>query len=108
MRTVFVKNKGKKYIVGSLLKVIATACILLCFYYGSLKAGEANKKEYAVRLEDSVRKAAVQCYALEGQYPADINYLREHYGLHYDEDKYVVHYISEGANLMPDITVIAQ
>ncbi len=108
MKGIFIRERQKNYLAGVLLKIILTAFVLLCFYYGTLRAGEANREEYAARLADSVRKAAVQCYALEGQYPADIDYLRNHYGLRFDEDKFVVHYSGAGANLMPDITVIAQ
>ena len=52
-------------------------------------------------------QGAVQCYALEGFYPEDLTYLKEHYGLTYDSEKYVVSYEVIGSNLMPDVSVIS-
>jgi hypothetical protein len=48
----------------------------------------------------------VSCYALEGQYPPDIAYLQEQYGLQIDMDRYMVHYEVFAENIMPDITVL--
>jgi hypothetical protein len=55
---------------------------------------------------ESIRRAAVQCYALEGGYPADFEYLKEHYGIQPDESKYIIYYEYIASNLMPDITVV--
>ena len=54
---------------------------------------------------DAVHNAALTCYAVEGAYPTDLEYLRAHYGLAYDQSRYMVRYDSFGMNLMPDITV---
>lgn len=57
--------------------------------------------------EKNIRRAAVQCYALEGTYPQDISYLEEHYGVSVDTDRFRVDYIFIASNLMPDVTVVA-
>ena len=57
-------------------------------------------------VEENVRRAAVQCYALEGAYPQDFDYLAERYGVAVDESRCRVDYIYIGSNLMPDITVV--
>lgn len=46
------------------------------------------------------------CYAAEGVYPPDLEYLKEHYGLQVDENQYTVRYDVFAENLMPDITVL--
>lgn len=46
------------------------------------------------------------CYAIDGVYPPDLEYLKEHYGIQIDEDRYTVHYIPIAENLMPEITVL--
>lgn len=56
--------------------------------------------------EQSIRRSAVECYALEGFYPADLSYLREHYGVAVDETRYIVHYEYVASNLMPAVTVL--
>lgn len=57
-------------------------------------------------LEEAIRKAAVQCYAIEGSYPPDIDYLAEHYGIVLNKDAYFYEYQTIGSNVMPDIAVI--
>jgi hypothetical protein len=48
----------------------------------------------------------VHCYAAEGIYPPDLEYLQENYGLQVDTDNFVVDYRPFASNLMPDITVL--
>ena len=55
---------------------------------------------------DAVHNAALTCYAVEGAYPNDLEYLRTHYGLAYDQSRYLVTYSTFASNLMPEITVI--
>lgn len=59
-------------------------------------------------LEQSIRRGAVQCYALEGAYPENLAYLEERYGVSYDRKRYYVDYTYLASNLMPDITVLPQ
>ena len=54
---------------------------------------------------DAVHNAALTCYAVEGAYPTDLEYLRKNYGLAYDQSRYQVRYDAFGSNLMPDIRV---
>ena len=56
-------------------------------------------------VEDAVRNAALTCYAVEGMYPEDLTYLREHYNLSYNEERYHVFYEPIASNLMPSIKV---
>ena len=58
-------------------------------------------------LKQAVIRSSVQCYALEGFYPESLEYLEDHYGLTYDDDKYVVSYEVTASNLMPSIDVFA-
>lgn len=64
----------------------------------------APQRTEAVRM--AIEKAAVQCYALEGSYPADIAYLAEHYGIQLDEDRYYYHYHAFASNILPEIKVL--
>ena len=59
---------------------------------------------------DSVRRSAVQCYAIEGRFPDSaegVAYLESNYGLTVDHKRYVVYYESMGDNLIPQIRVLA-
>ena len=80
----------------------AVSAILLT----SLRAAEAGSAAEEKRLaEESIRRAAVSCYAIEGRYPESYAYIREHYGVIIDEDKFQVDYRVFASNIMPDITV---
>ena len=58
------------------------------------------------QLEEVLQKGCVACYAAEGIYPPDLEYLQEHYGIQVDEEKYIVYYDRFAQNLMPDVTVL--
>lgn len=83
--------------------LVAVPLALLLF---SRAFGPRVDRESLRLLEQSVRRAAVECYALEGAYPQDGAYLEEHYGVAVDHDRFLVDYIYIGSNLMPDITVL--
>lgn len=67
-----------------------------------LDPGEQGRQ----RLEDTVRRTAVTCYATEGFYPPSVDYMKEHWGLQYAQDRYVIRYEAFASNLMPQITVL--
>lgn len=80
--------------------------ILLCFLGGISNLSQGRKTEDKQQLEEALRRAAVACYAAEGIYPPNVEYMVEHYGLQIDSRRYVVSYTSFAENLMPDITVL--
>ena len=57
-------------------------------------------------VRDAVKNAALTCYAVEGMYPDDLEYLREHYNLSYNEERYIVYYQPLASNVMPSIKVV--
>ena len=80
--------------------------ILLYFLGGVSNLSQGRKTEDKQQLEEALRRAAVACYAAEGIYPPNVEYMVEHYGLQIDSRRYVVSYTSFAENLMPDITVL--
>lgn len=82
-------------------------CAVILFFLVQLSSVSQNTAEQEAKsLEDSIRRSAVHCYALEGFYPDDLVYLEKNYGITYDHQKYVVSYEIVGENMMPDIMVI--
>lgn len=84
------------------LSMLALALLI----FGASGLGRRAKDEDLHLAEQSIRRAAIQCYALEGFYPAKLAYLQQRYGVQVDRGM-TVHYVFIGANLMPDITVLA-
>ena len=84
-------------------------CALLVLGLSMHALSNARDRSLAVqrtRLEEALHRAAAACYATEGAYPPDLDYLKTHYGIHYEEDRFAVIYQPVASNLMPDMTVL--
>lgn len=90
----------------TILSVLCIAAALFLFAKATENIGTANDTEQAQILEQALTRSITACYALEGAYPPDIDYLAEHYGLTYDKSEYFIDYQYIGANLRPDVTII--
>lgn len=99
------KRKNRRILSGLLMPLVAVA-VLLCFMSGLSNLTQGHADEDKQRLEDVLRRAAVACYAAEGMYPPNVEYLEAHYGVQIDHNRYTVDYIPIAENLMPDITVL--
>ena len=86
--------------------VLFTLAVTGMIVYGLARTEESSRAEAVRILEDSIRRAVVMSYAVEGRYPDTVAYIEERYGVFIDRDKYVVHYSVFASNLMPDIMVI--
>lgn len=94
--------KQRKWIITGVLLAAAVVFVLM-----GVSGLEQGKQEQDLRqLEQVLHRTAVACYAVEGAYPPDVAYMRQHYGLIYDESRYIVHYEVFASNFMPDITVM--
>ena len=88
----------------ALAAVVLAAGFWMLNAVSNLRQGQAEQGR--LQLEESIRRAAVACYATEGIYPPTLDYLEEHYGLQVNERHYTVYYDVFAENLMPDITVL--
>ena len=98
------KRIREKWAVTLLLPVIVG--IVCCFLLAVQHLEDGRRAEGKAELEDALRRAAVACYAAEGIYPPNLEYMEEHYGIRIDEGRYTVMYVPIASNLMPDITVL--
>ncbi len=100
----FVKEREhslRNTLIGPVIFALAVLAVML-----GVKAYERSSIERGRKIVgDSVIRAAMQCYALEGRYPSDVEYLRSHYGLSANGEKYTIHYEYIGDNILPDVTV---
>ena len=92
---------GKKDIAAGVVFVALIAAFVLLV--NSLTATSGSQETELVY--DAVKNAALTCYAVEGSYPESQDYLREHYKLAYNRDRFVVEYDAFASNLMPSISV---
>ena len=70
---------------------------------GASRKSDEEEKRIA---EESLSRAAVTCYAIEGRYPEDYEYIKEHYGVIIDETKFAIVYDVFASNIMPEIRVV--
>ena len=104
-KNIFKKSAGD-VLKAAILPILFTLVMVAMVVYGLQQTAASSKAEGLRILEDSVRRAVAKCYAVEGSYPESVAYLEEHYGIHVDRTKYVVHYEIFASNIMPDIMVI--
>ena len=86
----------------SLIMILAIITILF-LSFNNFK--DNSKSLYADVIEGTVKKYLIQCYAIEGSYPPDLEYLAQNYGLILDHDNYIYHYMPFSSNILPDVKV---
>jgi len=102
------KNRRHAY-----LRTLAVTLILLALLLSGavmlLDYVESTSEEAQIALvRDAIRNAVLTCYAVEGAYPQDVEYLVENYGLAYDSDRFLIRYDAFASNIFPDIRVIVK
>ncbi len=99
------KRKKERLLPGHLLSLLLIGGVLYLFLVGTQGMTAKTEAEQRNMLDQAIRRATIQCYAIEGRYPPSVEYLEEHYGLSTDREKYHVFYDGWASNIMPDITV---
>ena len=96
------RNRNRR---GLAITLIACIAILACglFLLNGIDSASAGAEEALV--QEAVRRAMITCYAVEGAYPPDVNYLMENYGLAYNDEEYFVSYQAFASNVLPEIHV---
>lgn len=101
------KNKSvyRSRIVFTVLGVLLFAALIFWLIAGLDNAQSASDEQRLQNLRQSVINGAVMCYSVEGFYPENISYLKEKYGLTYDEKRYEVKYNYVAVNRRPNVIV---
>ena len=99
-------RREEKRVAKGLTATLAVFALLLAaalFLFQGIDRMSGEEQTALVR--DAVRGALVTCYAVEGSYPADVEYLKENYGLAYDGERYIVDCDAFASNVMPEVRV---
>ena len=91
--------------VGALVTIFLFTLILVIIVLGIGSAGQSANDERTNALHDIIVRAAAQCYAIEGFYPPNPQYLMDNYGVIIDESKYFIEFSGFASNIMPSIVV---
>lgn len=102
----FTTSKRNTGMISKFFPVFFCLLISCCFLYALSSISSVTQEQKLESLKTAVLQSTTSCYALEGFYPDQLQYLEEHYGLHYDKNKYFISYEVTGSNMVPDIMVI--
>lgn len=106
-RNRFERNKKNPFSGLPMLLSLAAFCVLFCLFINGIHSVSATSLEKQKEgLYSALQRSITQCYAVEGAYPPSLDYLKEHYGLTYDESLFYVDYQPIGSNIMPDFTIL--
>lgn len=86
--------------IGTALSVL-TAALSILF----VNVDRSTREQARTSLHQNVVQAMVQCYAIEGNCPADIGYLEANYGVRYDGGKFRVTLDRQKEGMLPVVTV---
>lgn len=95
-------NLNKLSFIGIALVLII---LFIQLFNGIVDFEKNSGVERMESIESAIQKAAVQCYAIEGSYPPNLQYLVDFYGLIVNEDEFIYHYEAVAANILPQIAV---
>ena len=76
----------------TLSTVVAVLISLMVLLMVGSSLVQLQRKSHETGLQvarQALERTVMQCYALEGAYPPNLDYLVEHYGLVVNEDRYV-------------------
>ncbi|MDO5145572.1 MAG: hypothetical protein Q4D60_01070 [Eubacteriales bacterium] len=88
------------------LPLVMFLVFLALFWRGIYSVSAVTEEKEMENIRKAVVQSAVFCYGTEGAYPESLDYMKEHYGLSYNEEKYIVKYDVVAKNLRPHVNVI--
>lgn len=86
--------------------LLAACTLLAALRFPAIRRDIREESRAAIR--DAVVQAAVECYAVEGVYPASLDYLEENYGLVINHRDYIVSYEAFASNVLPSVQVLVR
>lgn len=89
--------------------ILGIAVLMLLVLSVNLNQYVKQKYESGPKEErERVLSYLVQCYASEGFYPPDLEYLEKHYSLELKREDFIYFYDAFSSNIMPDLIVNSQ
>ena len=83
---------------------IVLVFVLFVAAIGSVSDSTVDRQQES--LETALNRAIAYCYAVEGSYPENLDYIKTHFGVTWDESSFYVDYRVQGGNIYPDVTVL--
>lgn len=102
----FKADKGSHKALHIIMPLVAFALVLgiFCYFVNAFSASSYDKQRDT--LEAALNDSIAYCYAMEGAYPESLQYIKDNYGLTYNEELFYVDYQVQGSNIHPVFTII--
>ena len=96
----------KKKINRSYINIFVFVLMIVAFLIAINYTSSSSLKHQEEALNDAIERDIAICYAQNGYYPPSLAYIKEHYGLIYDESYFLVDYRPVADNICPSFSVI--
>ena len=100
------KSKYKRSFLGVIVSLAAFALCIVIFAFGLQNVFTRSREENFKATKEAIDRAITNCYAIEGRYPSNVDYLVEHYMVIINEEKFRVSFQSIGANIRPTFELV--
>ncbi len=91
---------------GLVFAIVVFALIAVFFLISLAVAARRNDAREEEMVDSALQRAVVTCYAVEGKYPPNLEYIYDNYGVRVDASRYIVFYDVIAANVMPGVRVV--
>lgn len=102
-------NKNSYSLWGTLrttvLPVLVFVAVIGLFASGLSRVNSTTQSESLRQSQAALSRTVTACYAIEGRYPPNVQYMRDNYGLAIDEEVYIIHYSYLASNIAPEMWV---
>ncbi|MBQ7677789.1 MAG: hypothetical protein IJT32_06100 [Lachnospiraceae bacterium] len=98
--------KSKSAVTGLWCSLGLFAIVVGIFIFGTISLSSGSTKRQRESLQNALTRDIVYCYATTGKYPESLTYIKDTYGLYYNDELFYVDYKIRGSNLFPDVTII--
>ena len=102
----FSQEKSSHRLRHLLWAVFISVAVLVIFIVLIGRLSDDSIRRQKENLENALQRTITYCYASEGAYPEDLDYLKDNYGLTWNESLFFVDYNVSGANIYPNVTIL--
>lgn len=100
------KRSSIKNALAYIIPILLFGAMLAWFITAVNNTDDSARQRELAAVKSTIENGVTMCYAIEGVYPENVDYLTENYGLNYDKDRYIVRYDRFADNIRPTVSVI--
>jgi hypothetical protein len=99
-------KRRTRRIFSAVMTAALSIAVIIFAAVGLTGLDRSLRSRQTATVQKAVTAAVNECYALEGTYPPDLEYLHDNYGLVLDTQHYIYDYSVFASNIAPTIHVL--